>query len=113
MRAPSRDDLLDAALASLAAGVHLAMAAVVDRFPPELGFSLVFVALPAAAAVLAALALLVGERRLLQLAALYAWLMAVFTLPASGLGFAWVPTAALLTVALLRPRLSTAPAGSG
>lgn len=108
-----RDDLLDAGLASLAAGVHLAMAGLVDRFPPESDVSMLFVGLPAVAGVAAALALIVtGERRVLQGACVYTWLMAVFTLPAYGLGLAWVPSALVLTVAAVRPRLSSDPAAS-
>jgi hypothetical protein len=114
MRLPSRDDLLDAGMASLAAGVHLAMAAVVDRFPPEVDFSVVFVVLPVVAAVVAALALLVrGERRPLLVAGVYAWLVVLFTLPAQGLGVAWVPSALVLMVALARPRLSSARPAAG
>jgi hypothetical protein len=109
-----RDDLLDAGLASLAAGVHLAMAGLVGRFPPPPDVSLLFVALPAVAAAAAALALLVAaERRVLQVACVYTWLMAAFTLPAYGLGLAWVPSAVVLTVAVVRPRLSSGPAASG
>lgn len=108
-----RDDLLDAGLASLAAGVQLAMAALVDRFPPQLDMSLLFVGLPALAAAAAAVALLAGERRVLQGACVYTWLMAVFTLPAYGLGLAWVPAALLLTLAVARPRLSSGPAAAG
>jgi hypothetical protein len=108
---PGRDDLLDAGLATLAAGVHLAMAGLVDRFPPQPDVSLLFVALPAVAAAAAALALLVArERRLLQGACIYTWLMAAFTLPAYGLGLAWVPSALVLTLAAARPRLSSGPA---
>lgn len=114
MRMPTRDDLLDAGLASLAAGVHLAMAAVVGRFPLELDFSVVFVALPAVLASVAAVALLVaGDRRPLMAACVYTWLMALFTLPAQFLGVAWVPGAAVLTLALLRPRVSSARPDAG
>ena len=114
MRTPTRDDLLDAALAALAAGVHLAMAAVVDRFPPTLDFSVVFVVLPVVLSVVAAVALVLpGDRRPLQAACLYGWLMVLFTLPAQGLGLAWLPSALLLTVALSRPRLSSGPAAAG
>lgn len=109
-----RDDLLDAGLASLAAGVHVAMAALVGRFPPGPGVSLLFVAVPAVAAIGGAIALLVvQDRRLLQGACVYTWLMAVFTLPAYGLGLAWVPSAAVLTAAVARPRLSSAPPAAG
>lgn len=52
------------------------------------------------------------ERRPLQVARVFTWLMVIFTLPA-GLGLAWVPSAALLTVAVLRPRLSSAPSATG
>lgn len=114
MRRPSRDDLLDAALALLAAGVHLGMAAVVDRFPPVFDFSVVFVVVPVVLSVVAAVALVVpGDRRPLQAACLYGWLIVLFTLPAQGLGFAWVPSALVLTVALVRPRLSSARAAAG
>lgn len=110
MRLPSRDDLLDAALAAAAAAVHLAMAAVVDRYPPALDFSVVFVGLPVLLAVAAAVALLVaGDRRPLQGACLYGWLMVLFTLPAKGLGFAWLPSGLVLTVALSRPRIDKDP----
>lgn len=109
----NRDDLLDATLAVLAAAVHVAMASVVDRFPPDLDVSLLFVALPALLAAAAGLVLLVrSERRPLQAACLLTWLMVVFTLPA-GLGWAWVPSAVVLTVAVFRPRLSSAPSAAG
>lgn len=109
----NRDDLLDASLAMLAAAVHVAMASVVDRFPPELDLSIVFVVLPALLSAGAAVVLLLRpERRPLQVACVYTWLMVVFTLPA-GLGLAWVPSAAVLTVAVLRPRLSSAPSAAG
>ena len=114
MRAPDRDDVVDALLASLAAGVHLAMAGVVDRFPLEADFSLLFVGLPVLLAAVAAVTLLVnGDRRPLQVACVYTWLAAVFTLPAYFLGLAWIPTAAVLTVALLRPRISTGQPAAG
>lgn len=100
----SRDDVVDATLAVLAAAVHVAMASLADRLPPDGGISLLFVALPPAAAATAAIVLLVtGDRRLLQGTCVYTWLMAVFTLPAYFLGLAWVPSAGILTVAVLRP----------
>ena len=109
----NRDDLLDASLATMAAAVHIAMASVVDRFPPERDLSIVFVALPAIAAAAAAVVLVLQpERRPLQVACVYTWLMVVFTLQA-GLGLAWVPSAALLTGAVLRPRRSSAPSAAG
>jgi len=109
----NRDDLLDASLAMLAAALHVAMASVVDRFPPELDLSIAFVVLPALLSAGAAVVLLLRpERRPLQVACVYTWLMVVFTLPA-GLGLAWVPSAAVLTVAVLRPRLSSAPSAAG
>ena len=111
---PRRDDLLDAGLALVAAGVHLAMAARVDRFPPEVDFSALFVALPVVLCVVAALALLVArDARPLQLACLYTWLMVLFTLPAQFLGLNWVPTALVLTVALVRPQLSSDRSDAG
>ena len=113
MRRPDRDDLMDAGLASLAAGVHLAMAETVERFPPELDFSVFFVALPMVLAVTAAVSLLLGERRPLLVACVYTWMMALFTLPAQFLGVAWMPTAAILTLALLHKRVSSVPSASG
>ncbi|TAL13270.1 MAG: hypothetical protein EPN99_15675 [Frankiales bacterium] len=109
-----RDTLLDAGLATLAAGVHLAMAATADRWPPEADFSLLFVVLPAALAAVAALVLLVnGDRRPLHVAAVYAWLMVLFTLPAQFLGVRWLPTAAVLTFALLHPAVSSDRSDAG
>jgi hypothetical protein len=114
MRMPARDDLLGAGLAVLAAGVHLAMAATADRFPPELDLSVLFVALPPALMVLAAAALLLArEARPLQVACLYTWLMVLYTLPAQLLGLRWVPSALLLTLALTRPRLSSGRPAAG
>lgn len=107
MRPPSRDDLLDAGLAAAAAGVHLAMAARADRFPPVLDFSVVFVVLPVVLSAAAAVALLAGERRPLLGACVYTWLMVLFTLPAQGLGLYWLPTTLVLTFALLHPRISS------
>ena len=109
-----RDTLLDASLASLAAGVHLAMAGVADRWPPELDFSVLFVVLPAVLAGVAALVLLVnGDRRPLQVACVYAWLMVLFTLPAQWLGVHWLPTAAVLTFALMHPAVSSDRSAAG
>lgn len=114
MRTPGRDDLLEAGLASLAAGVHLALAARADYFPPELGFSALFVVVPVLLAAVAAVALLLrGERRPLLVAAVYASMMVLFTLPAGFLGLSWLPTAVLLTVAVLHPRVSSAPSAAG
>ena len=114
MRGPDRDDLLDAGLAVLAAGVHVAMAAVVDRFPPSFDFSVVFVVLPVVLSLVAAVALVVpGDRRPLQAACFYGWLMVLFTLPAQGLGLAWLPSALVLTAAIARPRLGSAPGAAG
>ena len=104
-----RDDLLDAGLASLAAGTHVAMAFAVDRFPPGADLSLLFVGLPPLLSAVAAVALLVrGERRPLLAAAVLGWLVVLFTLPAQFLGLAWLPSAVLLTIALQRPRLGDA-----
>ena len=111
---PRRDDLLDAALALVAVGVHLAMAASVDRLPPELDVSVLFVVLPPVLALVAAGAVLVArDLRPLQLACLYTWLMVLYTLPAQWLGLRWVPTALVLTVALVRPRFSSDRAATG
>lgn len=110
----TRDDLIDALLASLAAGVQLAVAAAVGRFPPEADLSLLFVAGPALLAALAAVALLfLGDRRPLQVACVYTWLMVLFTLPAYFLGLAWAPAALVLTAAALRPRVSSARSAAG
>ena len=99
----SWDVVVDATLAVLAAAVHVAMAALVDRLPPDGAVSVLFVALPPAAAATGALVLLViGDPRLVQAACVYTWLMVVFTLPAYFLGLAWVPSALVLTVAALR-----------
>jgi hypothetical protein len=109
-----RDTLLDAGLASLAAGVHLAMAATADRWPPEADFSLLFVVLPALLAAVAAVVLLVnGDSRPLLVACVYAWLMVLFTLPAQFLGVRWLPTAAVLTFALLHPAVSSDRSDAG
>lgn len=109
-----RDTLLDAGLASLAAGVHLAMAATADRWPPEADFSLLFVVLPAVLAGVAALVLVVsGDKRPLYVACVYAWLMVLFTLPAQFLGVRWLPTAAVLTFALLHPAVSSDRSAAG
>lgn len=111
---PRRNDLLDAGLALLAAGVHLAMAATVGRFPPELELSALFVAMPPALSVVAALVvLLLRDLRPLQLACLWTWLMVLYTLPAQLLGLAWIPSALLLTLALLRPRVSSDRSAAG
>ena len=111
---PRKDDLLDAALALAAAGVHLAMAATVDRLPPEMDISVLFVVLPALLAVVAAVAVLVArDLRPLQVACLWTWLMVLYTLPAELLGLRWIPSALLLTLALVRPRLSSDPSATG
>jgi hypothetical protein len=90
------------------------MAGVVDRFPPVLDFSVVFVVLPMVLSGVAALALLAsGDRRPLLVAGVYGWLVVLFTLPAQGLGLAWLPSALVLTIALSRPRLSSDRADAG
>ena len=97
------DDVVDATLAALAAALHVAMAALVDRLPPDGAISLLFVAFPpAAAATGAVVLLLLGDPRLVQGACVYTWLMVLFTLPAYFLGLAWMPSAVVLTVAALR-----------
>jgi len=106
MRSPTRDDGVAAGLAALAAAVHVGGTALADR-PLDLDLSLLFVGLPVLLAVAAAAAVLGRERRPLQAACLWAWLMVLFTLPAGGLGLFWLPAAALLTVALTRAGLSS------
>jgi hypothetical protein len=96
--------VLATALALLAAGVHLAAVALVDRWPLELAdFSFLFEGLPAVLAVVGAVAVAVrDERRPLAVACFWAWAMAVFTMPAYFLGLAFVPTAVLLSVPFWR-----------
>lgn len=111
---PTRDDLLDAGIALVAAAVHVGMSAWADRFPPELDSSVLFLVLPPVLAVVAAGAALVArDLRPMQLACLYTWLMVLYTLPAELLGLAWIPSALLLTVALVRPRLSSDRSATG
>ncbi len=111
----TRDDALDAALAAAAVGVHLAAAALLDRLPPGGGIDLLLVVLPVLAGLSSVLALLLrSDRRLLQGTCVLEWLLVLFTLPAFGLGLAFVPAAAVLTVAALRPRsVSSAPPAAG
>ncbi|MCW2613635.1 MAG: hypothetical protein JWN08_629 [Frankiales bacterium] len=105
----TRDDAVDAALALAAVGLHLGAAAYLDRLPPDLGIDLLLVVLPVLLGVVAVVALLVrADRRPLQVACTAEWLLVLFTLPAFGLGLAFVPAAAVLSVAVLRPRVSSA-----
>lgn len=104
----TRDDAVDAALALAGAGLHAAAAAYLDRLPPGLGLDLLLVVLPVLLCVGAAVALAVrGERRPLQVACTLSWLLVLFTLPAYFLGLAFVPAAAVLSVAVFRPRVSS------
>lgn len=110
----TRDDVLDAALAVVAVGLHLGAAAYLDRLPPRGAFELVLVGLPVLAGVAAVLALVVrSDRRVLQGVCVLQWLLVLFTLPAFGLGLAFAPSAVVLTVAALRPRLSSDRAAAG
>ena len=117
----TRDDLLDATLATAGLALHLAAAAYLGRLPPEFGLDLLLVVLPVLVAVTAAVVVLArGERRPLQVACALEWLLVLFTLPAFGLGLAFVPSAVVLSVGALRPRtarprdaLSSAPPAAG
>lgn len=107
----SRDDLLDVALVAAGLGLHVAGLALLDRLQPGVGLiGLLLVALPAVFALAAVVGLVRGDRRPVQVAATYAWLVVLFTLPAFGMGLAFAPGAIVLSVAALRRRsLSSAP----
>jgi hypothetical protein len=109
------DDLLDAAIVLGAAGLHVLAVRRLDALPPSGAFETVLLVLPLVAQLLAVV-LLVGrrDRRGLQGACLLQWLLVLYTLPASFLGVSFVPAAAVLTLALYRPRrLSSARSGGG
>ena len=64
---------------------------------------------PLVAAVAALVLLLArGDRRGLQVACTLQWLVVLFTIAALSIAATLVPTAVLLTIALVRPRLSSA-----
>ena len=110
----TRDDALDAVLAVVAVGLHLAAASSLDRLPPGFGLDLLLVDAPVLIGALAAIALLArSDRRLLQVACTLQWLLVLFTLPAFGRGLALVPAAVVLSVAVFRPRLSSDQPAAG
>ncbi|MBC7374812.1 MAG: hypothetical protein H7323_12565 [Frankiales bacterium] len=104
----TRDDALDAGLAAVAVGLHLAAASALDRLPPGFGLDLLLVDAPVLAGVVAVAAIVLrSDRRPLQVACTLEWLLVLFTLPAFGRGLALVPAAIVLSVAVFRPRLSS------
>ena len=110
----TRDDAIDAVLTAVAVGLHLAAARSLDRLPPGFGLDLLLVDAPVLAGVVAAVAVLArSERRPLQVACTLEWLLVLFTLPAFGRGLALVPAAVVLSVAVFRPRLSSARPAAG
>lgn len=110
----TRDDTVDAGLALGGVALHLAAAAYLDRLPPGLGLDLLLVVLPVLLGVGAAVVVaLRSDRRPLQVACTLEWLLVLFTLPAYFLGLALVPAAAVLSVAVFRPRVSSAPPVAG
>lgn len=105
----TRDDTIDAALAVVAVGLHLAAAAYLDRLPPGFGIDLLLVVLPVLLGLASAAALIVrAERRPLRVACTLEWLLVLFLLPAFGRGLALVPAAVVLSAAVFRPRVSSA-----
>lgn len=101
----TRDDAVDAALALVAVGLHVAAAAYLDRLPPGFGLDLLLVWLPVLLGVAAAVLLVVrADRRPLQVACTLEWLLVLFMLPAYGRGLALVPAAVVLSVAVFRAR---------
>lgn len=99
-----RDHLIDAAIALAGVGVHVVAVILLDRFPPSSTLEYLFVGLPIALGLVGAVALAVrGERRPQIAACGWTWTMALFTLPAFGLGLALMPGAALMTLPVLRP----------
>ncbi len=99
MTTTRRDDKLAAAAAAAGAGVHLLAVALLGRWPPGLGFEALFETVPPVLAVVAAVVLLVrGDRRPLVVACFWSWAAVAFTLPAFGLGLAFVPGAALMSL---------------
>lgn len=107
-----RDDLLDTLITLAGLALHVAASYQLDVFPPNGGFEAFIVGLPLAVGAVAIIALLVrGERRPLKTACLVEWLLALYTLPASFVGLAFVPSAAVLSIAVFRTRtpISTAP----
>lgn len=116
VRMPSRlDDLLDAAIVLAALGLHVGAALLADAFPPSGTFEVVIIALPMVVQVVALVLLLVRrDRRGLAVACLLEWLLVLYVLPAGWLGLSFIPAAAVLTLALYRPRrVSSDPAATG
>ena len=102
MTTTRRDDKLAAAAAAGGAGLHLLAVALLGRWPPGLGFEALFETVPPVLAVVAAVVLLVrGDRRPLAVACFWTWAAVAFTLPAYGLGLAFVPGAALMSLPYL------------
>lgn len=109
-----RSDLRDAALILVALGLHLGGAYLLDLFPSDRPFEFFVVGLPALV-LLAALGVVYarGDRRGLQAACLVQWLLVLYTLPAKFAGLAFVPSAVVLSVALLRPAVAQPAEGAG
>jgi hypothetical protein len=107
---PSRSALIDAGLVLVALGLHLGGAFLLDLFPADRPFEYVVVGVPAIVLV-AALVLLYArsDRRGLQAACLVQWLLVLYTLPAKFAGLAFVPSAVILSLALLRPVVAATP----
>lgn len=99
-----RSELIDAALIVVALVLHLGGAFLLDLFPPDRLFEWFIVGVPALV-LLGALGVVYarGDRRGLQAACLMQWLVVLYTLPAKFAGLAFVPSAVVLSYALLRP----------
>lgn len=108
-----RDDALDAVLAVVATGLHVAAAAAADYLPPDDVFDAVLGGLPVVAGVAAVVLLLRSDRRGLQVACTLAWLLVLFTLPAFSICVTLVPAAVVLSIAVFRPRLSSGRPAAG
>lgn len=107
---PSRSTVIDVALVLVALGLHVGGAFLLELSPPDRPFEYFVVGVPAIVLV-AALALLYarGDRRGLQAACLVQWLLVLYTLPAKFAGLAFVPSAVVLSLALLRPVVTATP----
>lgn len=98
-----RSHLIDAALILVAIGLHLGAAYLLELFPPNRVFEYFIVGLPLLVLVGAVVALLArGDRRGLPIACLTQWLLVIYALPAKFVGLAFVPSAVVLSIALLR-----------